>query len=169
MFEIIGIKLATMLISLGMDKAGNWVNKKLTKKNLYSIEDIKKHTQVLFVDDEDFSVLLETIRSSGWNVKQVYDILNFNSEEVKSADIIFMDFIGVGKTLTPKEQGIGLLKSLKKRYPKKFIVFYSGYAGFIPGHEVHAIADAWIDKHADPFVYIDQIEVAAMKIYGTEK
>jgi len=168
MIEVIATKIGTILVSVGMDKAGGWIKKKFAKNSAHSIEEIKKLTQVLFVDDEDFSARLNTIRSAGWNVKQVSDVTNFDSEDIKSADIIFMDFNGVGKTLTPKEQGIGLIKSIKKRYPEKFIVFYSGYAGFIPGHEVHSIADAWIDKHADPFVYVDQIEEAALKIYESK-
>ena len=165
--EAVATKFATIMISVGMDKVGNWVKKRYGKKPLPPIEEIKKAIKVLFVDDEDFSARLSTIRDAGWNVNQIHEVTNFDSEDIKSADIIFMDYMGVGKTLTPKEGGIGLLKSIKKRYPKKFIVFYSGYAGFIPGHEVHSIADAWIDKHADTFVYIDQIEDAATKVYGS--
>lgn len=165
MIEAIATKIGTIFISVGMDKAGNWVKGKFSDRKPPSIEEVKKTTQILFVDDEDFSSRLNTIRNAGWNVKQVPDVTNFDSEDIKSADIIFMDFVGVGKTLTPKEQGIGLIKSIKKRHPEKFIVFYSGYAGFIPGHEIHSIADAWIDKHADPFVYVDQIEEAALKVY----
>jgi len=164
MLETILTKFATILLSIGMDKAGNWIKKFYSKKHISPIEDLKKTTQILFIDDEDFSTRLSTIREAGWNVRQVNDIANFDSEEIRNADIIFMDYIGVGKILTPTEEGIGLIKSLKKRYPNKFIIFYSGYAGFIPGHEVHSIVDAWIDKHADSFVYIDQIEAASAKI-----
>ncbi len=163
--ETIAIKISEILINRGMDKVGNLIKTRFSKKTL-SIDEIKKKTQVLFVDDEDFSAILEIIRGAGWNARQITDIKNFQSEEIKNSDIIFMDYIGVGKTLTPKDEGIGLLKQIKSRYPKKFVIFYSGYAGFIPGHEFHSIADAWIDKHADPYVYIDQIELAANKIYG---
>lgn len=167
MIETIATKIAEMFIKSGMDKAGNFIKDRFSKKIL-SIDEIKKKTQVLFVDDEDFSATLEIIRGAGWNARQINDITNFQSEEIKNSDIIFMDYIGVGKILTPKDEGIGLLKQLKSRYPEKFIIFYSGYAGYIPGHEFHSIVDAWIDKHADPYVYIDQIEVAAIKIYGSK-
>ena len=165
MIEIIATKLATIFIKIGMDKIGNRLNKRFNKKKEISLEDVKKSTKILFIDDEDFSSKLSIIRNAGWNVNQINEVNDFDSEIIKNADIIFMDYIGVGKILTPKEEGIGLLKCIKKRYPEKFIVFFSGYAGYIPGHEVHLIADAWIDKHADNFVYIDQIEEAAIKIY----
>lgn len=164
--ETILTKFASVLVGVGLDKTGDWVKKKFSKKKSPpSVEDLKRTTQVLFVDDEDFSDRLTVIRGAGWNVRQVPDIKNFDSEDVKNANIIFMDYIGVGKILTPSEEGIGLLRSLKTRYPKKFIIFYSGHAGYIPGHEVHSIADAWVDKHADTFVYIDHIEEAAAKTY----
>lgn len=169
MLESILLKLAGVFISLGMDKFGSWIKKKsIKKKNIKKeipLEDIKKSIRILFIDDEDFSAKLSIIRDSGWNVNQVKEVLNIDSAEIVNADIIFIDYIGVGKILTPKEEGIGLLKYIRKKYPNKFIVFLSGYAGYIPGHEVHSIADAWIDKHADSFVYIDQIEDAAKKIY----
>lgn len=164
--EAIATKVASIFISVGLDKAGDWVKNRFQKKE-YSIEEIKKSAKILFIDDEDSSSKLSVIRNAGWNVNQINEVTNFDSEDIKSADIIFMDYVGVGKILTPKEEGIGLLKSIKKRYPNKFIIFYSGYAGYIPGNEVHSIADAWINKHDDSFVYIDQIEAAAKKIYGT--
>ncbi|MES2437139.1 MAG: hypothetical protein V4519_03925 [Patescibacteria group bacterium] len=168
MWEIAATKLAGVFIGVGMDKTGNWLKKVLTKKKIPSIEEIKRSTKVLFVDDEDFSTRLNIIRGAGWNVQQIKDVTNFDSEDIKNADIIFMDYIGVGKILTPSEEGIGLLKKIKSRYPEKFLIFYSGHAGYIPGHEFHSFANAWIDKHSDPYVYIDQIEVAAIKKYESK-
>lgn len=136
------------------------------KKKSLSIDEIKRRTQILFVDDESFDdYLLTNIRQAGWNVRQLKDIHDLDSEEIRSATIIFMDYKGVGAALTPSEEGIGLMKALRHKYPNKHIIFYSGYAGFIPGHEVHGIANAWIQKNSDPYIYIERIEVAARTIY----
>jgi hypothetical protein len=143
------------------------VYKKVFKKKPLSIEEIKRQTQVLFIDDESFDFLLENIRQSGWNVKQKKEIDNLDIEEIKNADIIFIDYKDVGTILTPSEEGIGLLKALRHKYPNKHLIFYSGYAGFIPGHEIHDIANGWISKNADPYVYIERIESTARKIYAT--
>ncbi|MGB8815661.1 MAG: hypothetical protein WCC74_00250 [Minisyncoccia bacterium] len=168
MIEYILSKLVTLFIIVGMDKTADWLKKRFSNKTSIKIEELKKSTNILFVDDEDSSARLKIIRDAGWNVNQINEVTNFNSEDIKRADIIFMDYIGVGKVLTPTEEGIGLLKNIKSRYPEKFLIFYSGYAGFIPGHEFHKVADAWIDKHADTYVYIDQIEAAATQIYGSK-
>jgi DNA-binding NtrC family response regulator len=140
--------------------------RKFFKKKALTIEEIKKKTQILFVDDESFDHLTVAIRDAGWNVRQINDITNIHNEEIKNADIIFMDFKGVGVKLTPTKEGIGLMAHLRKNYPKKHIIFYSGSAGFVPGYEVMGIANEWIQKSADPFEYLDRIEAAAHSIYG---
>lgn len=139
----------------------SWI---LRRKKL-TLEEIKQQARILFIDDESFESLLTNIRDAGWNVRQIDDLKNFDSEDIKLSDIIFVDYKDVGKSLTPSEEGIGLLKQLKIRYPDKHIIFYSGYAGFIPGNEIHNIADGWIQKHSDPYVYIERIEKAAKSIY----
>jgi len=139
---------------------------KIFKKKPFSLEEIKRRARVLFVDDESVYYLISNINQAGWNVSHVSEITNFDSDEIRNADIIFLDYKNVGVKLTPTEEGIGLLKVIRKKYPEKHLIFYSGYAGFIPGHEVHGIADDWIQKNSDPYVYINRIEDAAKKIYG---
>lgn len=146
-----------------------WVVKiwqKIFKKKKLTVDELRKRIQILFVDDDPLNYILENIRKSGWNVRQVNEINSLYAEEVKNSDIIFVDYKGVGTTLTPTEEGIGLLKYLRSKYPNKHLIFLSGYAGFIPGHEVHDIANGWIQKNADPYIYIERIEAAAKKIYG---
>lgn len=170
MGEAILLKIAEIFIKLGMEKVGSFIKKRSkNNKKTTNLEDVKKSIKILFIDDEDFSTKISIIRDAGWNVHQVKEVSNIDSQEIVSSDIIFIDYIGVGKILTPKEEGVGLLKYIKRKYPNKFIIFFSGYAGYIPGHEVHSIANAWIDKHADSFVYIDQIEDAAIKIYESRR
>lgn len=136
------------------------------RKRTLSIAEVKRLTRVLFVDDEPNDSLAQDIRQAGWNVTQVTDVTNLDAEEIRSADIVFMDYKGVGTRLSPTEEGIGLLKALRSKYPGKWLIFYSGYAGIIPGHEIHEIANAWIQKNADPWVYIQRIENAATSIHA---
>jgi len=138
----------------------------LFKPKPLPLEEIKRRTHVLFVDDESFDSLLDNIRQAGWSATQTKDILNLDSDDIRKSDVIFVDYKGVGQILTPTEEGIGLLKALKQKYPQKYIIFYSGYAGVIPGDKLHGIADGWIRKNSDPYVYIERIESAAKKIYA---
>lgn len=164
MWSYLGKKIADFFISHGLKTLVDKCRRHRSTET--TVDELKRKTHVLFVDDEDFSTLLQSIRDAGWSVNQIADVTNFNCPEIERANIIFMDYIGVGHALTPTGQGIGLLKELKRRYPEKYLIFYSGYAGFIPGHEFHGIADAWIAKNSDPYVFIDQIEDAARMIHG---
>jgi ActR/RegA family two-component response regulator len=164
MWSFLGNKIAGFFISIGLKSLLERCKRTPPKEP--TVTELKEKTHVLFVDDEDFGTRLQSIRDAGWSVNQITDVTDFNCPAVERANIIFMDYIGVGRALTPTDEGIGLLKEIKRRYPEKFLVFYSGYAGFIPGHEFHNIADAWIAKNSDPYVFIDQIEDAAKKIHG---
>ncbi len=124
--------------------------------------ELKDKTSILFVDDEPFDYI-ERIRAAGWNAHQVSDIENLDDDHLKRAHIVFLDYVGVGKKLAPTQQGIGLLKAIKQKYPQKILIFYSGHAGFTLGHEFKA-ADDWMPKNADPYVFLQKIEENAQKI-----
>nr|WP_307773581.1 hypothetical protein [Providencia stuartii] len=53
------------------------------------------------------------------------EIDSFECDEVKSADVILVDIIGVGKNLGFKDQGYELAEALKETYPDKKIIIYS--------------------------------------------
>lgn len=160
-------KAAETIATLGVKGIWKLVKDKVWRKKSPTIEEIKKTTRILFIDDEDFSSRIQTLRDAGWGVNQVRDVTDYYSEAIKQADIIFLDYQGVGTTLST-EQGIGLLKSIKTRHPEKFLIFYSGQAGFMKGHEVYPIADDWIEKYADASVYLDHIEAAAKKLHAVQ-
>lgn len=155
----------TALIKTAFNGAKSIVRSIFKKKPL-SFDEVKKQTRVLLIDNEPLQSLVHDINAAGWNAKQINEVENMDSEDLKNADIIFVDFKDVGQVLTPSEEGIGLLKLLKRKYPQKHFIFFSGFAGFIPGQEIHDIADGWIQKHADLHVYIERIEMAAKNIYG---
>jgi hypothetical protein len=109
MWEVVLTKIGTLLIDNGMDRAGKWF-KQRSKKKQPSVEELKKQTQILFIDDESFEQRLYAIRDAGWAVRQINDVSNLDCEEIRISNIIFMDYKGVGKIMTPSEEGIGLLK-----------------------------------------------------------
>ena len=73
--------------------------KKIMKKAPLSLYEVKKRTQILFIDDEPFDFLLENIRQAGWSVKQTKEVVNLDSEDLRNSDIIFVDYRGVGITV----------------------------------------------------------------------
>jgi hypothetical protein len=142
----------------------SWLKNIGKRKKKKTEQDIKRMTNILFIDDNKFEYI-DVIRGAGWNVHQIFDLSSFDDEQVKMADIIFLDYMGVGKSLAPAQEGIGLLKGLKRKYPDKPVIFYSAHAGFSLGDEFKA-ADDWLPKNADTFIYLEKIEEFAKRIHS---
>lgn len=118
----------------------------------------KELTQILFIDDEDFSVL-KMLKRAGWkNVKKKSDVFDLDDVDIRNADIVFVDIKGVGLSLGFKNQGAGLAAAIKQRYPNKGVVIYSG----THEHDIFDLAwdqvDARLPKNAEPVQFMYLIE-----------
>lgn len=117
----------------------------------------KTEANILFVDDEEFPIITN-LRQSGWNVNLISDIIDLDNEIVKRAHVIFVDYKGVGKLLSPKEEGIGLIKALMKKYSRnKRIILYSGHGNFTLGEHLK-VAHNQMAKNSDAYEFITMIE-----------
>ncbi len=128
-----------------------------------TVENIKKRTRILFIDDEDFEYG-EVLTAAGWNFSQIKEVYDLDAENIKCADIIFLDHLGVGNVLTPQENGLGLLDAIKKKYPKKIVIFCSAHTGFGLDKKLQ-LADDWVPKSSDAIVYIQKIEEWSKKAH----
>lgn len=135
----------------------NWFRERYTKDNV----------NILFIDDLDMPVV-ESLKKAGYKVKKVRDVKNIDDAEVKNAQIIFVDFDGVGKFVSPQHQGAGLVNELKIKYKdSKFIVLYTAQ-GSMPTdttmNSLFNIADARMRKDSDVTDFTAQIREAIKKI-----
>jgi hypothetical protein len=104
----------------------NWFNiKKKHDLPERSIDEIKNICKILFIDDKKYPVV-DILQTSGWkNAKRIKDVRSLDDLEVTEANIIFVDVQGVGRTLKFKDEGLGLTKALKEKYPNKKVIVYS--------------------------------------------
>lgn len=123
------------------------------------IVDLKSRSQILFIDDDKMPSVIKILRQSGWqNVKKISDTANLDAPEIRNANIIFVDILGVGKALQFKNEGVGLAASIKRRYPKKGVVIYSA----TPDHNLFDsdidTLDGRLEKFAEPIQFSNMIE-----------
>lgn len=119
---LVGGGLLSVLV-VGMHALRNRVSKQ---------ESFDRHnTHILFIDDKTPSVV-KNIQDAGWvNTAYVRDIKNIHDDEVKRAQIIFVDYRGVGRTFSKKDEGFALVRELKKEYGvSKRVILYSGEADY---------------------------------------
>jgi len=125
----------------------------------------KSNVHILFIDDEvdDFPVI-QNLKDAGWSVEGIKDIQNIEDDVVKRSQIIFVDYRGVGKTLSESEQGISLIKLLKGVYlESKRIILYSGHNRFSLGDQID-VADNKLLKNADTAEFIKMIQCEMKKL-----
>ena len=120
----------------------------------------KSNLRILFVDNELMPVA-DNLKAAGWLVTKVNDIKNIDEEIVRNSQIIFVDYKGVGRIISPQMEGIVLIYTLKNAYgDAKRIILYSATRS-LPNHiilEGHAdSADNKIRKNADTSQFIKMI------------
>jgi hypothetical protein len=119
----------------------------------------KGRTRILFIDDDTTFPVVKILKQAGWaNTKITKDIRSLDDQDVLAADIFFVDIQGVGKALKFSDQGLGLARALKQKYPQKWLVIYSAEPKTDTFHQAFRIADDRIAKTADPYEFQTIVE-----------
>jgi hypothetical protein len=90
--------------------------------NDISFSALKKQTEILIIDDEEFSYL-DALKKHEYNLTQKSDLTDLRDAE--AYQIILCDIRGVGKFLESDFGGAYLIKQLKEKYPEKTIIAYT--------------------------------------------
>lgn len=136
-------------------------NEKIFSKK--TIEELKTETEVLLIDDKKLE-LIEIIEKEGWKIRYIPDLDGYDNQYLKTAHILCIDIIGVGKKLKCKD-GMELVKNIKDRYPNLKVILYSS-------NSQHDIFDASVDivdmrlyKDGQPFPFLKGIKALAEEIF----
>ncbi|WKL16662.1 hypothetical protein QYQ99_03650 [Comamonas testosteroni] len=130
-----------------------------TDEVVKSLDSIKQHKRILFIDDDTKFKVVKILYNSGWIfTKHVKDAKSLIDREILEADIIFIDIQGVGAALGFKDEGLGLALALKDKYPEKKIVIYSVIEDGNRFHDALRKADSFLSKNADPYEFEKTVE-----------
>jgi len=141
-------------------------NKKIYNFNKRTLDDLKKITEILIIDDHDSS-LIKILEKEGWSANYLKDLDNYSNQYLSKSHIICLDIHGVGKKLNCKD-GLELAGYIKDKYPNKKIVLYSTE----PNHNIFDdninIVDKRIYKSGQSYPFIKSIEELSMQIFDWE-
>jgi hypothetical protein len=122
----------------------------------------KERTRILFIDDDTTFSVVKILKQAGWTqTKIIKDVRSLDDPDIKTASIFFVDIQGVGKALKFADQGLGLARALKHKYPEKWLVIYSAEPKGDVFHQAFRIADDRISKTADPYEFQTIVETFA--------
>lgn len=156
MFNLIKIENKVEL-SWSLLNPKNWFKKQFSKENV----------NILFIDDLDMPVV-KNLSTAGYRVKKLRDVKDIDDADVKNSQIIFVDFDGVGKFISPNHQGAGLVKELKTKYGNsKYVVLYTAQPTLPADTIMKSLfdaADARLRKDADETDFTEQIREALKQL-----
>lgn len=114
-------------------------------------DEIKKRARLLVIDDESF-IYLDLFKKHGYSIDQWVDVDDLSRIEHGGFDLILLDVQGVGKRLSPTEQGLGLLRHIRAVNPAQIVIAFSGSDYSLKYQDFFKLADATLPKSAD---YVD--------------
>lgn len=124
-----------------------------------TLEAFKNSTHILFIDDDIRFKVVKILTKSGWvHTKLVKDAETLDDNEIRQADILFIDVQGVGLALGFNDEGLGLALAIKDKYPLKKVVIYSAETKGDRFHAALRKADSFLPKNADPYEFQKIVE-----------
>lgn len=136
-----------------------------------TLDEIKSICKIVFIDDKSFPII-DILKTNGWrNITKLKDVEALDQQEIREANILFVDIQGVGKKLKLPDEGLGLIIALKTKYPYKKIIAYSAEdQGHVKAfHEGLDIADSRMSKNSKSYEFEFKIEKFAKEIFSLEE
>lgn len=110
-----------------------------------SIDQLRDRIKILLVDDERYDII-EILRNRGYRIYYKEDITY--TIETEPFDLILLDINGIADKFASTKQGFGFALEVKKIYPQKIVVSFSGVSDPKINEQLDKI-DGYIAKDTD--------------------
>jgi DNA-binding NarL/FixJ family response regulator len=122
------------------------LEKELSLRNFHQrIIDNRSRFPVVVIDDKPFTPI-EFLRRHNYHITHLFDVNQIDA--VARFPIVLCDLLDVGSSLNPNLQGAGVIQEIKKSYPEKIVVAYTGGGPSPLVEKAIAIADGYLKKDA---------------------
>lgn len=124
---------------------------------------IQRQAEIAVLDDEPF-VRTAQLRTHGFQITELGGDIKSVSQ-VESYPIVICDVRGVGKSFGSAAEGAHVLSEIRKHYPDKFLVAYTGMTYSVAVTEKLAkAADKTVPKDASIDLWVQLLETALHEI-----
>lgn len=125
------------------------------------IRHVRKAARILVIDDQIFNYL-DVIRDKyGFSITQVEDIEHIPF--VKDYSVILCDIDGVGKGMGCRHGG-DLIIELRKSYPLKTIVAYTGHSYSAQFNKFYSVADKVMEKDIELQEWVEELDELCLSL-----
>ena len=135
-----------------------------------TLDSIKPHCRICFIDDKKFEVI-EILKRAGWlNTNRIKDVESLEQTDVKDAHILFVDVQGVGKKMGFADEGLGLIVALRNKYPHKKLIVYSAeeQQKITAFHQGMNLVNFRLKKDSDPYEFERLIEIYSLECFSAD-
>lgn len=131
------------------------------RTSLQDIAHLKRNYQIAIIDDEPFAKS-EALRAHKFNIVELGDIKSV--DQVVEYPIVVCDIRGVGRAFHSDLEGAHLISEIRKSYPDKFLVSYSGAQFDISYNEALRSVDVSLQKDASTDRWVQTLESGLNKV-----
>jgi len=119
--------------------------------------ELKSREKILIIDDQPFQ-RHEALQANGFRITKIDDINSV--EQVEPYSIIGCDIEGVGKSFGSDYQGAHVISEIRKAYPDKYLIAFTGASHNALYSEMLKAADLRTTKGVDLNSWIQYLEKA---------
>jgi len=112
------------------------------------LEELRKRTRILVIDDDESSFPFELLKKEGYSIDYWPKVENLSKLEEGFFDIIILDIQGVAQNYS-REDGLGILEHIKQRNPSQVVVAFSGQSFDLSKNRFWKMADDSLSKPVD--------------------
>jgi Response regulators consisting of a CheY-like receiver domain and a winged-helix DNA-binding domain len=146
--------IATKIYNYFTDKSKNFLWQESSVFNLrklstnYDFQELKKRIRIVVIDDEEEGFPVNIFQSEGYAIDKWKTVTDYGKLESGFYDIIVLDIKGVAQHIS-KDDGLGVLESLKRNNPAQIIIAYSQHSYDLDKAKFWELADEKIAKPSD--------------------
>lgn len=116
---------------------------------------------IVLIDDKEFTPI-NNLRRYNFNITQFNDLQSMDA--VSRYPIVLSDLLGVGLSFGPRLQGAQVIKEIKKNYPDKYVIAYTGGGSSEISELAISFSDQYLKKDADIEEWCELLDEAIMQI-----
>ena len=131
-----------------------------------NIEEIKKRSNILVVDDTEF-VYKQLFERDGYTIHKWNDVEKLEKIENNYYDVILLDIQGVGKEYS-SEEGLGILRHIHEVSPTQIVIAYSNADFSLKYHEFFKTADATLAKSDEYYKFKRTVDKLLLKRFSID-
>jgi len=121
------------------------------------IATLREKVKIIAIDDDGFEYA-DALRKHGFQITVLNDITDISAVEAYS--IVIADIAGVGLSFRSPFEGAHVIAEIKKRYPNKYLIAYTGQRFDASYNRFFALCDASMTKDAGSQEWVEALDEA---------